>query len=78
MENLIIIRYSTNDSSWMSVYATEKVAIKHTKENVAIHFGDKSTKIQRAIAKAIKAKDSCFECDEFNVEIEYGENVYTV
>lgn len=81
-KSLTIIRYSTNDSSWMSVYASPKIALVHAKENLEIHFGEGFNEDELAehldtLETAIVNGHSTFEAEDFNVEIEYGEKVYT-
>jgi hypothetical protein len=65
MENLTIVRYSTNDSSWMS----PEIALVHAKENLETHLN--------GLEEALVNCHGSFEAEDFNVEIEYGEKVYT-
>jgi hypothetical protein len=82
MNNSTIVRYSTNDSSWMSVYASPEIALVHAKENLEIHFGEGFDKEEievhlNGLEEAIVNCHGSFEAEDFNVEIEYGEKVYT-
>lgn len=79
---LILARYSTRDSSWQCAYINDEVAFKHIRDNALIHFGnqwDEETETTNVADIRLKL-DQCegiIEMDDWSVELEYGETIYT-
>ena len=73
---MVAVRYSTPDSSWVSVYSCAGVAEKHALDNMRIHHGDASEEdmevFEAAVSAAFDSFDSIVECSDWSAEIEYG------
>ena len=79
---LILARYSTRDSSWQCAYINDEVAFKHIRDNALIHFGnqwDEETETANVadIRLKLDQREGIIEMDDWSVELEYGETIYT-
>lgn len=79
---LILARYSTRDSSWQSAYINDAVAFKHIRDNALIHFGnqwDEETETANVadIQLKLDQREGIIEFDDWSVELNYGETIYT-
>lgn len=72
----IIVRYSTDHSSWMTPYTNKEIALKHIIDNINIHFSDKDESelvdFHEEAKRVMVDGDESAEFDSLNIEIEYG------
>jgi len=89
-EGLVLVRYGTSGSSWISAYADREVAKKHISENALLHFADREVEdgdeneipapeaMEADIKLKVDQKEEIIEFGDWSAEINYNENVYTV
>lgn len=81
-DGLVLVRHSIPGNTWISAYANAEVAKTRVIDSACAHFAgqwddDEVTEHAADIRLKIDQKEAVIEIDEWNVEIEYNEHIYT-